>query len=97
MAIRRNGVALKGGIESHACDPADYSRNVALRRNLDLYANVIEYKSYPGVESKYKDIDLVIVRQNSEGEYLMLEHEPKPGVIQNMKVVTAFNSERTAR
>lgn len=51
------------------------SRNVALRNELDLYVNVLNCKSYSGVEARQKDIDIVIIRQNTEGEYAMLEHE----------------------
>jgi isocitrate dehydrogenase (NAD+) len=51
------------------------SRNVALRNELDLYINVLHCKSYPGVTARQKDIDIIIVRQNTEGEYAMLEHE----------------------
>jgi len=51
------------------------SRNVALRNELDLFVNVLHCKSYPGVTARHKDIDVIIVRQNTEGEYAMLEHE----------------------
>lgn len=51
------------------------SRNVALRNELDLYVNVLECKSYPGIVSRHQNIDIIIVRQNTEGEYAMLEHE----------------------
>lgn len=51
------------------------SRNVALRNELDLYVNVLNCKSYSGVQARQKDIDIVIIRQNTEGEYAMLEHE----------------------
>lgn len=51
------------------------SRNVALRNELDLYVNVVECKSYEGVPARQKNIDIAIVRQNTEGEYAMLEHE----------------------
>jgi isocitrate/isopropylmalate dehydrogenase len=51
------------------------SRNVGLRNELDLFINVLHCKSYPGVTARHKDIDVIIVRQNTEGEYAMLEHE----------------------
>jgi isocitrate dehydrogenase (NAD+) len=51
------------------------SRNVALRNELDLFVNVLHCVSYPGVKSRHDNIDIVIVRQNTEGEYAMLEHE----------------------
>lgn len=73
------------------------SRNVALRNQLDLYVNALHCVSYTGVSSRQKNIDLVIVRQNTEGEYAMLEHESVPGVVESMKVITRSNSERVAR
>lgn len=51
------------------------SRNVALRNELDLYVNVLECQSYEGIPARHKDVNIVIVRQNTEGEYAMLEHE----------------------
>lgn len=51
------------------------SRNVALRNELDLYVSVLDCKSFPGVTSRHNNIDISIIRQNTEGEYAMLEHE----------------------
>ncbi|KAL7291556.1 hypothetical protein TKK_0014811 [Trichogramma kaykai] len=97
-SIRRNGVALKGNIETRSKDVGVISRNVALRNELDLYVNALHCVSYPGVtNSRQKNIDLVIIRQNTEGEYAMLEHESVPGVVESMKVITRSNSERLAR
>lgn len=96
-SIQRNGVAIKGNIETKSEDTNVISRNVALRNELDLYVNVLNCKSFPGVPSRQKDIDIVIIRQNTEGEYAMLEHESVDGVIESMKVVTKSNSERVAR
>ncbi|KAL6437206.1 hypothetical protein ACFW04_005038 [Cataglyphis niger] len=96
-SIRRNGVALKGNIETRSTETSVFSRNVALRNELDLYVNVLHCVSYPGVNSRQKNIDIVIVRQNIEGEYSMLEHESVHGVVESMKVITDFNSERVAR
>lgn len=96
-SIRRNGVALKGNIETRSTEAGVMSRNVALRNELDLYVNVLHCVSYPGVNSRQKNIDIVIVRQNTEGEYAMLEHESVSGVIESMKVITRSNSERVAR
>ncbi|XP_074111560.1 isocitrate dehydrogenase (NAD(+)) 3 non-catalytic subunit gamma [Cotesia typhae] len=96
-SIRRNGVALKGNIETRSREVGVLSRNVALRNELDLYVNVLHCVSYPGVNSRQKNIDIVIVRQNTEGEYAMLEHESVSGVVESMKVITRSNSERLAR
>lgn len=51
------------------------SRNVALRNELDLFVNVLHCTSFPGVQSRHKDIDIAVIRQNTEGEYAMMEHE----------------------
>ncbi|XP_057342177.1 isocitrate dehydrogenase [NAD] subunit gamma, mitochondrial [Microplitis mediator] len=96
-SIRRNGVALKGNIETRSREIGVLSRNVALRNELDLYVNVVHCVSYPGVNSRQKNIDIVIVRQNTEGEYAMLEHESVDGVVESMKIITRSNSERLAR
>ena len=51
------------------------SRNVALRNELDLFVNVLHCHSYPGIPARHKDVDIQIIRQNTEGEYAMQEHE----------------------
>uniref|UniRef100_A0A1L8E0A2 Putative isocitrate/isopropylmalate dehydrogenase n=1 Tax=Nyssomyia neivai TaxID=330878 RepID=A0A1L8E0A2_9DIPT len=97
-SIKRNGVAIKGNIETKSEEAGVISRNVALRNELDLYVNVMNCRTYPGVVTRHqKPIDVIIVRQNTEGEYAMLEHESVPGVVESMKVVTRENSERVAR
>ncbi|XP_039366434.1 isocitrate dehydrogenase [NAD] subunit gamma, mitochondrial [Mauremys reevesii] len=76
MAIRRNRVALKGNIETnHNLPPSHKSRNNILRTSRDLYANVIHCQSLPRVLTRHRDIDILIVRENTEGEYSSLEHE----------------------
>jgi len=96
-SIKRNGVAIKGNIESRQNIPGQISRNVELRNHLDLFSYIMHCKSFPGVETRHKDVDIVIVRQNTEGEYAMLEHENAPGIVESLKVVTRANSERLAR
>lgn len=96
-SIRRNGVALKGNIETRSKEIGVMSRNVALRNHLDLYVNALHCVSYPTIPSRQKHIDIVIIRQNTEGEYAMLEHESVSGVVESMKVITRSNSERVAR
>ena len=68
-----------------------------MRNALDLFVNVIRCKSQPGVQTRHKDIDIVCVRQNTEGEYAMLEHENVPGVVESLKVVTDKSTERLCR
>ncbi|KAL0279735.1 UNVERIFIED_CONTAM: hypothetical protein PYX00_001233 [Menopon gallinae] len=97
MSIRRNGVALKGNVETKSMEKGVQSRNVAIRNELDLFVNTVHCKSYKGVPSRHKNVDIIIVRQNTEGEYAMLEHESVPGVVESMKIVTLENAERVAR
>ncbi|XP_066473993.1 isocitrate dehydrogenase [NAD] subunit gamma, mitochondrial isoform X1 [Tiliqua scincoides] len=97
MAIRRNRVALKGNIETnHNLPPSHKSRNNILRTTLDLFANVIHCKSLPGVASRHRDIDILIVRENTEGEYSSLEHESVSGVVESLKIITKTKSLRIA-
>lgn len=96
-SIRRNGVGIKGNIETHSEALGVMSRNVALRNELDLFINVMRCKSYPGIPSRHQNIDIVILRQNTEGEYAMLEHESVKGVVESMKIMTRENSERISR
>uniref|UniRef100_A0A3Q2ZV38 Isocitrate dehydrogenase [NAD] subunit, mitochondrial n=1 Tax=Kryptolebias marmoratus TaxID=37003 RepID=A0A3Q2ZV38_KRYMA len=96
-AIRRNGVALKGNIETkHTMAPSVKSRNNLLRTSLDLYANVMHCQSLPGVQTRHKNIDIIIIRENTEGEYSSLEHENVPGVVESLKIITRNNSLRIA-
>ncbi|XP_069040196.1 isocitrate dehydrogenase [NAD] subunit gamma, mitochondrial [Lepisosteus oculatus] len=96
-AIRRNGVALKGNIETnHTLPPSHKSRNNLLRTSLDLYANVMHCQSLPGVQTRHRNIDIMIIRENTEGEYSSLEHESVPGVVESLKIITKLNSLRIA-
>ncbi|KAM6982496.1 isocitrate dehydrogenase [NAD] subunit gamma, mitochondrial-like [Tautogolabrus adspersus] len=97
MAIRRNGVALKGNIETnHYLPPSYKSRNNLLRTSLDLYANVMHCQSLPGVRTRHRNIDIIIIRENTEGEYSSLEHESVPGVVECLKIITKTKSLRIA-
>ena len=95
-SIQRNRVALKG-IFYTAPEGAASSLNVALRRRLDLYANVVAIRSLGSGGSRHRGVDFVVVRENMEGEYAGLEHESIPGVIESLKVVTRANSERIVK
>uniref|UniRef100_A0A665VNE0 Isocitrate dehydrogenase [NAD] subunit, mitochondrial n=1 Tax=Echeneis naucrates TaxID=173247 RepID=A0A665VNE0_ECHNA len=97
MAIRRNGVALKGNIETnHNLPPSYKSRNNLLRTTLDLFANVMHCQSLPGVRTRHKNVDIMIIRENTEGEYSSLEHENVPGVVECLKIITRTKSLRIA-
>jgi isocitrate dehydrogenase (NAD+) len=81
---------LPGNIETGSLSREVMSRNVALRNELDLFVNVLHCKSYPGVTARHKDIDIIIVRQNTEGEYAMLEHEVSTSSLCGKKVLGIF-------
>lgn len=68
-------IYFSGNIETKSESTVVVSRNVAIRNELDLFVNVLHCKSFPGVPARQSDIDIVIIRQNTEGEYAMLEHE----------------------
>jgi len=94
-SVRRNGVALKGPITTPVGE-GFRSANVLLRQALDLYASVRPVRNLPGVESRYQDVDLVVVRENTEGLYSGLEHRVAPGIVESLKIVTERASLRIA-
>lgn len=70
-----------GNIETKSEATDTVSRNVALRNELDLYVNVLECRSYPEVPARHHDVNIAVVRQNTEGEYAMLEHEVRQSIV----------------
>jgi len=96
-SVKRNGVGIKGNIETKMNRPDIKSRNVELRNELDLFVNTIECRSQPGIRTRHDDIDIVIMRQNTEGEYAMLEHESVAGVVESLKIITEPSTERLCR
>ena len=95
-SIRTNGVALKGPIGTPIGE-GFRSANVMLRQSLDLYASVRPVKHIPGVPARYDAVDLIVVRENTEGLYSGLEHRVAPGIVESIKVVTEAASLRIAR
>jgi isocitrate dehydrogenase (NAD+) len=95
-SIRTNGLALKGPTTTPV-GGGHASINVALRKTLDLYANVRPIKTLPGVKSRYDNVDLVIIRENTEDLYSGLEHVVVPGVVESIKVITEKASTRIAK
>ncbi len=95
-AVRRNRVALKGPTGTAIAGGAP-SVNVALRKALDLYANLRPVKNLPGVKSRFADVDIVLVRENTEDLYSGLEHEVVPGVVESLKIITERASTRIAK
>jgi len=95
-SIKRNKVALKGPVAT-PIGTGFVSSNVRLRKALDLYANLRPIKSLKGVPSRYENVDLVVVRENTEDLYSGLEHEVVPGVVESLKIITDKASRRIAK
>ncbi len=95
-SVKKNRVALKGPIATAIAGGAP-SINVGLRKALTLYANLRPVKNVPGVNSRYQNIDLVIVRENTEDLYAGLEHTIVPGVVESLKIITEKASTRVAK
>jgi isocitrate dehydrogenase (NAD+) len=92
-AIKDSGLALKGPITTPV-GGGFKSVNVALRKSLDLFANFRPAKTIPGVPTRFDHVDLIVVRENTEGLYSGLEHEVIPGVIESQRIITERGSER---
>jgi isocitrate dehydrogenase (NAD+) len=95
-SIRRNGVGLKGPITTPV-GSGFRSVNVSLRKELELYANVRPARTMTGVESRYSDVDLIIVRENTEDLYAGVEHMVGPDAAESIKIITRAASQRIAR
>jgi len=95
-SIERNRVALKGPVTTPV-GGGFASINVTLRQKFELFANFRPIKNLPGLETRYPDVDLIIIRENTEGEYVGLEHEVVPGVVESLKVITRKGSTRIAK
>ncbi|XP_043919930.1 isocitrate dehydrogenase [NAD] subunit beta, mitochondrial isoform X2 [Protopterus annectens] len=97
-SLKANRVAIKGKINT----PMEYKGELAsydmrLRRKLDLFANVVHVNSLPGYKTRHNNLDLVIIREQTEGEYSYMEHESVKGVIECLKIVTREKSRRIAK
>jgi isocitrate dehydrogenase (NAD+) len=92
-SIRRNKVALKGPVTTPIGEGFT-SVNVGLRKALDLYANLRPVANMAGVPSRFSNVDIVIVRENTEDLYAGLEHQIVPGVVESLKIITAAASTR---
>ncbi|XP_078339655.1 isocitrate dehydrogenase [NAD] subunit gamma, mitochondrial-like isoform X4 [Crassostrea virginica] len=97
LSVQRNGIALKGNIESKFDEPGFRSMNVELRTKLELFASVVWCKSIPGVYTRHKGLDIIMIRENTEGEYSNLEYEIVPGCIENLKIITEAKSTKIAK
>lgn len=95
-SIRRNGVALKGPVTTPV-GTGFRSVNVAMRKIFDLYANVRPAKTYPGVITRFENIDLVVVRENTEDLYAGIEHMVGEDAAESIKLITRKGCERIIR
>jgi isocitrate dehydrogenase (NAD+) len=95
-SILRNKVAIKGPITTPV-GVGFRSVNVALRQTLGLYANLRPVRSIPGLKTRYDNVDLVIVRENTEDLYAGIEHMVGPDAAESIKIITRAASERIAR
>jgi isocitrate dehydrogenase (NAD+) len=95
-SIRRNCVALKGPVTTPV-GKGFKSINVQLRQELDLYANLRPSRSLPSIPSRFENVDIVVVRENTEDLYSGLEHTVVPGVVESIKIITEKASLRIAR
>lgn len=95
-SIKQDTVALKGPIATPV-GTGFRSVNVQLRKELDLFANYRPAKSVPGVRSRYDNVDLIVLRENTEGLYSGLEHVVIPGVVESLRIITERGSERIVR
>lgn len=95
-SIKRNKVALKGPLTT-PIGTGFASVNVRLRKTLDLYANLRPVRTLPGIVTPFGELDLVVVRENTEDLYSGLEHVVVPGVVESLKIITEKASTRIAR
>src|SRR3954453_6532545 len=95
-SIERNKVALKGPITT-PIGGGFSSINVPLRKHFELYANFRPIRNLPHIPTRYPDVDLIIIRENTEGLYSGLEHEVVPGVVESLKIMTEKACTRIAK
>lgn len=95
-SVRRNRLGLKGPLETPK-GRGFRSANVSLRQELDLYVGYRPVRSLPGIRTPYRDVDLLVLRENTEDLYAGIEHEIRPGTVLTLKVSTRRAAERIAR
>jgi isocitrate dehydrogenase (NAD+) len=95
-SFERTQVGLKGPVTT-PIGGGFASINVALRRRFELYANFRPIRNLPYISTRYPDVDLIIIRENTEGLYSGIEHEVVPGVVESLKIITAKASTRISR
>src|SRR6266853_1647147 len=95
-SIERTGVGLKGPVTT-PIGGGFASINVELRKRFELYANFRPIRNLPHIPTRYPDVDLIIIRENTEGLYSGIEHEVVPGVVESLKIITEKASTRVSR
>ncbi|KAJ3031522.1 UNVERIFIED_CONTAM: isocitrate dehydrogenase (NAD(+)) idh1 [Siphonaria sp. JEL0065] len=97
-SIKRNKIALKGILHTPVSRLGHISLNVGMRKELDIYASLSLIRNMDGKwATRQQNVDIALIRENTEGEYSGLEHAPVPGVVESLKVVTREKTERIAR
>ncbi|HUA32801.1 MAG TPA: isocitrate/isopropylmalate family dehydrogenase [Candidatus Binataceae bacterium] len=96
QSMLRTRVALKGPLETRVAE-GFRSINVLLRKTFDLYANLRPTISFAGIPSPFRNVNLTVVRENTEDLYAGIEHEVAPGVVESIKIITAKASTRIAK
>ncbi|KAF7514130.1 isocitrate dehydrogenase (NAD(+)) idh1 [Endocarpon pusillum] len=96
-SLKRNKLGLKGILHTPIERSGHQSFNVALRQELDIYASIVLIKNIPGYQTRHSNVDLCIIRENTEGEYSGLEHQSVSGVVESLKIITRAKSERIAK
>ncbi|CAI4230293.1 unnamed protein product [Auanema sp. JU1783] len=94
--MHQNKVGLKGPLET-PIGKGHRSLNLAVRKEFNLYANVRPCRSLEGHKTLYDNVDVVTIRENTEGEYSGIEHEVSPGIVQSIKLITEQASRRVAK
>uniref|UniRef100_A0A0A9XSH0 Putative isocitrate dehydrogenase [NAD] gamma 2, mitochondrial n=1 Tax=Lygus hesperus TaxID=30085 RepID=A0A0A9XSH0_LYGHE len=102
-SVNRNGVGIKGNIENRSTwqiVKADTeSRNFVFQEALDLFAHVTVLKSFPSLKKHsriHRDMDIIVIRSNTEGEFALLEHQVGPGIYEHLRVISAYNTRRVS-
>lgn len=98
-SVQNNGIAIKGSLQAPFNNQGGdlQTLSMKIRKDLDLFANVVHVRSFPGVKTRHDNLDFVIIRESTEGEYSALEHESIPGVIECLKIVTKEKSQKVAK
>ena len=96
-SLHKTKCAIKGEFITGIGKGTPPSVNIELRKTLQLYANVVHSFNIPNIPSRHEGIDIVIIRENTEGEYSGMEHEVAPGITESLKVMTRDATLRIAQ